>query len=82
MLGYDQALHNGRRITVLSGFAALSTVVQEKATEKSVAFYRSWPLHPKGGIAMFFTVTFHVRRKYSVSITVHELKSRNRHSAK
>ena len=54
MLGYDQALHNGRRITVLSGFAALSTVVQEKATEKSVAFYRSWPLHPKGGIANVF----------------------------
>ena len=31
---------------------------------------------------MFFKITFHVRRKYSVSITVRELKSRNRHSAK
>ena len=29
---------------------------------------------------MFFKITFHVRRKYSVSITVRELKSRNRRS--
>ena len=29
---------------------------------------------------MLFKITFHVRRKYSVSITVRELKSRNRRS--
>ena len=39
------------------------------------------PHHPKGGEAMFWTLTFHIGR-YSVSIRIMKLKSRNRHSDK
>ena len=39
------------------------------------------PRHPKGGEAMFWTLTFHIGR-YSVSIRIMKLKSRNRHSHK
>ena len=36
---------------------------------------------PKGGDAVYWILTFHIGR-FSVSIRVMELKSRNRHSAK
>ena len=31
---------------------------------------------------MFFQLTFHIKQRFSVTICVRELKSRNRHSAK